>query len=89
MLSKFVKEKAFTIYKTSKSPAVRFDKILLSKAGSALEPVNGFICGNFATPMFAGRNEGPELVEKDDLVRTPSDHLAVVADFKFKNIISN
>jgi hypothetical protein len=51
VLKKYVPETAFTMYKTSKGGAVRFDKILLSR--SSLEPTNGFICGKFATPLFA------------------------------------
>jgi endonuclease/exonuclease/phosphatase family metal-dependent hydrolase len=81
VMSRYVDSEAFTMFKTTQFPPWRPDKIL--HKGAQLKPVNGFICGKFATPTFKEKGEAAALVEKDDLVRTPSDHLSVVADFTF------
>ena len=81
VMSRYLDDKAFTMYKTKRFPPWRPDKIL--HKGALLNPLNAFICGNFATPSFSAKNEAPDLIEQDNLVRTPSDHLSVVADFTF------
>lgn len=81
VISQFVSNVAFTMFKTPRHPAWRPDKILLKSSGG-LRVLDGFIWGKFATPYFKQRQEDPELIEKDGIVRTPSDHLAVACDFK-------
>lgn len=72
---------SFTRYKTPTKCAARFDKILLKS--KEILPIAGQICGKFSTPLFEQRNEHPELISQDGLVRTPSDHCCVIADFTF------
>jgi len=44
-----------------------------------MRPIAAQICGNFTTPEFTGE---PTQINEDGVVRTPSDHLAVIADFE-------
>ena len=71
---------SFTKFKTPKQKASRPDKILYN--GQQMQLMAAQIGGKFSTPFY--KDEKCEMVEKDGLVRTPSDHLCVLADFKFK-----
>ena len=42
------------------------------------------IVGKEVVPSFKGKNESPSLVEKDGVVRTPSDHFGIVVDLRYE-----
>ena len=74
---------SFTKLPTFAVKGSRPDKVLLRQS-ALLQPYHGFICGNFATPLFEQNNEPASQIEYDDLVRTPSDHMCVVVDLYWK-----
>ena len=41
------------------------------------------IVGKEAIPSFAEKGEDASLVSEDNIVRTPSDHMGIVADFVY------
>ena len=72
---------ALSMHKTPKFSPWRPDKICMSVASEKrVKPISTQICGNFATLEFPGEN--PLQINEDGIVRTPSDHLAVIADFE-------
>jgi endonuclease/exonuclease/phosphatase family metal-dependent hydrolase len=73
-------DQGFTMFPSGKFKAWRPDKIL--HKGTVMTAVDAHICGNFSSPLFAAKGEKPEKITHDGMVRTPSDHMAVIGDFK-------
>ena len=44
---------------------------------------NAEIVGKEATPTFAAKGEEPSKIFEDNVVRTPSDHMGIIADFEY------
>ena len=41
------------------------------------------IVGTEAIPSFAEKGEKADMIKKDGIVRTPSDHFGIIADFEY------
>lgn len=76
-------EESFTMGKTLKYEGWRPDKIIIPKGSTYFKPREIKIVGNFCIPQF--QLETPEMLAEDGLIRTPSDHYALLCDFDLKN----
>lgn len=78
IVGNFHGDDAFTMYKTKRYPAWRPDKIV-TKVVQPLKPIAVQICGNYNYIS----NDAPSEIQNDNYVRTPSDHLCLIADFNY------
>ena len=86
----YVEKDDFTQQKTScKYPAWRPDKVVTQTVLDPNQPhwksIGAEIVGKEAIPSFAEKGEDASMVEKDGVVRTPSDHMGIIADFEYQN----
>ena len=84
----YVGKDDFSQQKTScKYPAWRPDKVVTQTDPESKKPywksISAEIIGKEAIPSFAEKGEDASMVEKDGVVRTPSDHMGIVADFEY------
>mmetsp|Transcript_19538 Transcript_19538/g.22734 ORF Transcript_19538/g.22734 Transcript_19538/m.22734 type:complete len:113 (-) Transcript_19538:38-376(-) len=77
----FSSEEKYTMPKSVKHKECTFDHILLSKF-SKFEPSYIKRVGNFSCRSHKG--EDPKDIAKDNIVRTPSDHLGLYGMIKIK-----
>ena len=80
----------FTMHKSPRFPSWRPDKIIVPVVSEeatksqqfSIEAVDCQKVGTFALPPY--EQEDPEWVADDGVVRTPSDHMALIGDFQLK-----
>ena len=65
--------------KTPQYAPWRPDKILYKAQNIGV--VDTQIVGNFTIPFYVQKGETMQMIEKDGLVRTPSDHMCIITDF--------
>lgn len=87
-----VDKEEWTMPKTQMWPAWRPDKVVTQATPSKEEfdkpywkSTGAEIVGKEATPSFAAAGEDPSMILQDGVVRTPSDHMGIVADFEYSN----
>lgn len=71
----------FTMQKTNRYEGWRPDKIITPQLGMTIKPISIKIVGKFSIPEF--HEEECTKVSEDGMVRTPSDHMALICDFIF------
>ena len=94
-MHEFFDTNAYTALKTKgspKYPAWRPDKVVTQphpkwnkKIKPYWQPSSARIVGQNATPAFKAKGEETTLVWEDGIVRTPSDHYGIVAEFTYTN----
>ena len=80
----FVPPKAFTMHRSKRFGAWRPDKVVMEKDTEAKKYwkcTHAKILGDKATDEFAG--DDPAQVARDGIIRTPSDHFAIVATLTY------
>ena len=75
-----VEEFGFSMPKTPKFPAWRPDKICMPKIAGHLKPVDVQKIGAFCVKPY--QNDDLHAIEKDGVVRAPSDHMGLIVDLK-------
>ena len=75
------KEEDYTMAKTNRYAKWRPDKIIMPSKGMTIAPSDIQIVGKFCIPEF--QNDEYTKVSEDGIIRTPSDHMALLANFNF------
>mmetsp|Transcript_5767 Transcript_5767/g.7787 ORF Transcript_5767/g.7787 Transcript_5767/m.7787 type:complete len:83 (+) Transcript_5767:797-1045(+) len=74
------------MYSTPRFPAWRPDKIVMEQQTSGASERPSWKCasveiiGADSRPLFAQKGEQAQMIEQDGVVRTPSDHMGIVAE---------
>lgn len=85
----FVDTKEWTMPKTKRFPPWRPDKVVTQTypedGAQHWSCIKAEIIGRVPTSYYAEKGEDILAIEFDNTVRTPSDHMGIVADFMLKN----
>ena len=86
----FLGENESTMLKTKKKGPWRPDKIVMQRPDSLDGVMNSWKCistrivGAESRPAFSEIGERPELIFADGKVRTPSDHMGILAELVYR-----